>query len=231
MGCIYSSDVFRRKILGQSADSETSAYIADAKKVTAGTLSIATESNTDGKASADASATGSMANFGVGVAINAINTANRAYIGNGAEINAGGITISAATKVFNFETTDASGATMIETDDANSFKADAAAGASLGTVSIAGGVAINVVTNTTDAYIGQGSNVINGGNVTIAAGNRHTSEVTAKGTVGEFKQPTEILQDTAIDALAFLFKNSSKNKTGTAIAVSCSISVCCHQSI
>lgn len=201
------------------ADSDTRAYTdaGSTQKIKAGHLTIESLSNTDGTANADASATGSKANFGIGVAINAVKTANRAYINGNSLIEADGIALNAATKSFEYETEDEDGNSLTLTDDANAFNAEAAAGASLGLVSVAGGVGINAVTNTTQTYIGTDSRVEKGGNVSILSQNSSASHVKAQGTVGEdTKPPSQLIQDIAIDALANLYRNSSKNRTGTA---------------
>ncbi|HUJ88277.1 MAG TPA: LEPR-XLL domain-containing protein, partial [Burkholderiales bacterium] len=74
------------------------AYIPDSGQVTAGgLLSVTSAANVDGHAVADGSASTASGGTGVGVAVsvNVASITNEAYIGDGAVIHAGGLTVSA----------------------------------------------------------------------------------------------------------------------------------------
>ncbi|MCX5734321.1 MAG: LEPR-XLL domain-containing protein, partial [candidate division NC10 bacterium] len=152
--------------------SSTRAYLATHQTVTtAGQLSLESLDHSDASASADGSATGSASTgVGVAVAINLAHVSNTAYLGGTGAISAHAVAVHAGL-------TPRAG----ETPLVQAFSATAVAGATAGSVGVAGALALNVVDATSSAVIQSGATVTitGGGDATLTAANTTVSTASA----------------------------------------------------
>ena len=132
----------------------------DGTNLTAGgKLTLSASNVLDASATADASATETTTGIGAAVAINLPVIWTEAIISGGASVSAVGVDLSA---------TMTSGS-----DNVSDFAAEATSGAGATNVGVAGSVALNLVENTSQAFIASGASVAaGGGDVTISAENR-----------------------------------------------------------
>jgi cell division protein FtsN len=145
--------------------SVSQAYIPENIKIdTDSNITLKVNGNTDSEAKADGSAVKETAEegepskvgVGVAVAINVVTNIKEAYIAQGAEVEAQGLTIKVG--MTEIESKNAEDETV--TDDTNTHVVEAISGAGASSVGVAGSVAINVVVNTVLAH--------NDGSVTLS---------------------------------------------------------------
>ncbi len=160
--------------------SSAQASIPNGLTITAtGLLTVHTSNDTDGLAKGDGSATAgantSSTSVGVGIAINYVRATNQATVGNGS-VSSQGLTVEALMN------TTAPG----DTDQGTSnFTAMAVSGASgSGGTSGAGALALNIVTNTSQAQVAPTAQVTvnqggSAGDVALTAANTSTTTATA----------------------------------------------------
>ncbi len=160
------------------------AWLADLKTVNvAGALTFAATANTDAKASADGSAVdAASAGVGVAVAVNFVDILNLAGLGVNTSTSSNGLIITAGMRNKNSESV-------------HSLEATANAGAGSDKVGVAGALALNIVTTTTEAIVNEnptrGPPAVDAGNaaVNISATSTEKDVATATanakaGTVG-----------------------------------------------
>ncbi len=122
------------------AESHSQARMGSGAKVSSGgTVTLTNGSLLGASAAGDGAASGGKAGIGAGVAINVATQSGLASIDAGADVQAVSLTLDS-------KTSDAS-------EEANAFSATATAGAGGSKLAIAGSVAINVVTNTVEAFV------------------------------------------------------------------------------
>jgi hypothetical protein len=152
------------------ATSSASATIPGGGSVTAGgPLSLSAGNDTDASATADGSAAGGTAAIGAAVAINQADASNLAAIGNGATVSAPSLTVAALPS------------SLGDPDRTDTFSARAIAGVSdSGKLGVAGAVALDLITDTSQALIKSGAVVSAAGDVALTAQGNAASTATAK---------------------------------------------------
>jgi mucin-19 len=159
--------------------SNTKAYIPASINITAGgVLTLFASANADSEAIADASAVSGDIDVGIGVAV-AINVAvitTKAYIAEGATVNALGLVVEVG--MTELEDTEPGA----DPDNSHSFVAKATSGAGAGNVGVAGAVAINVVVNNAHAFM-EGDVTLTGGDARIKADSKSESTAEAGTSV------------------------------------------------
>src|SRR5207244_2847970 len=153
------------------AASSAQASIPDNGSVTAGgPLTVSAGNDTDASAKADGSAAGGSAVIGAAVALNVADARNQATIGSNAAGSAKGLTLEARMSGLG------------DKDKTDTFSAEATAGASDGKkLGVAGAVALNLVTDTSQALINPAATVsAGGGDVSLTAEGTGASSATAK---------------------------------------------------
>ncbi len=168
------------------ADSEADATIPDGLTITApGTLTVSAQNTTGGTAAATGVASGTAKDsVGAAVALNLVKSRSLGAIGAGTTINAGAITVGAQQWM----------ASGVETP--STYGATATAGAGGTDVGVAGGLAINLVSASSQATIGQSYAIppaTSGATVTITSGGTGavslTAEEDANSTVSAMPAP------------------------------------------
>ena len=154
-----------------------------------GAVTVATLSNTDMSADADASVSGGDYNIGGAVGLNIVQNDNKASIGGGADITSGDVSVTAGMRAETLEDN--------STDDVNVIAADAVAGAGTGEFSLAGSVGLNLVMrNNTSAVISTDAQITASGDVAVNATAKSQYKADAKATVGMEKTIWEGIDET-----------------------------------
>ena len=161
-----------------SVDSASEASITSAGLiVTAGGLTIVSESLTNASAMASGMTSGGSVGVGAGVAVMTATHTNKAYIGEGVRVQAQGLQISALSDDYR-----AADDPDIEEDNINDFTVEAYSGQGADTVGISGALALNIVLSDTAAYIGKNASVaLAGGDVGITSTNHTNVKTEANG--------------------------------------------------
>jgi len=128
-GAVAISDV---SSFTQADISSTGAVVA------ADAIDLRAEATTNSSTTANGSATGGDIGVGVAVGLNIASATNRAFIGDQANVSGGSIGIKAL---------------MDANDASNDFSAEAISGAGASNVGVAGSLAMNIVTNKSEAFI------------------------------------------------------------------------------
>ena len=152
------------------ASTTSQASLPDGLTIVAGHgLSLRSSANTDGTVLANGSAVGAAkAGIGAAVALNVVTIVNQASVGADT-ITANGLDLEATM-------------TNVGGDTTHTFGVDAIAGAGSGNVGVAGAVAINIVSDTTEAIVAAGAVVSAGtGNITLIAQNLRADVAAALG--------------------------------------------------
>ncbi|MGN6127474.1 MAG: beta strand repeat-containing protein, partial [Humibacter sp.] len=152
------------------ADVTATATLPDGLTLKAGgPVSLASSENTDGIVKADGTAV-QASNVGVGaaVALNLVTLVNRAFLGAHTTVTANGFSESATM-------------TNVAGDTTHTFTVEADAGAGSQNIGVAGAVALNLVTDHTEAYV-PGTAVVGAGtgDVSLVAQNLRTDSAKAK---------------------------------------------------
>ena len=154
-------------------DSTSEASIVTAGLVvTVGGLTITSQGILNASSLASGMTSGGTAGVGAGVAVLSARNTNKAYIGDGVQVRAHGVSISALSEDFRDDVD----------DEANDFSVEAYAGQGADTVGISGALAVNIVQSDTAAYIGKNAGVtLTGGNASINATNNTNVKTIANG--------------------------------------------------
>ncbi|WP_367889442.1 hypothetical protein [Humibacter ginsenosidimutans] len=137
--------------------------------VAGGAVSLSSSENADGTVKADGTAVqASDVGVGAAVALNLVTLVNEAYLGDGTTVTGNGFTESATM-------------TNVGGDTTHTFAVEADAGAGSKDIGVAGAVALNLVTDNTEAYVPGTAVVYAGtGDVALTAQNVRTDSATAK---------------------------------------------------
>ncbi|MEE4354548.1 MAG: leukotoxin LktA family filamentous adhesin, partial [Desulfatiglans sp.] len=155
--------------------------------VASGAINIQAEAATNASTTADGSATSGDVGVGVAVGLNIASATNRAFIADEANVSGGSVGIKAL---------------MDANDASNDFSAEAISGAGASNVGVAGALALNVVVNTSEAFVegDEDSNDLvarvdtNNGAIILEAQNKSSSSVNAGADVkpGDGEDPAQV---------------------------------------
>ena len=163
------------------AESSARSEIASDITVNSGSGDVAVSSlkNTDMTTTGDASTGGSDYNVGGGVGLNIATSTNEAVVGDGANVTASGLAVTAGMR--------SQIADDNSTDSTNVITASATSGSGTGEVAIAGAVALNVVLeNRTTARIADNATLrLAGGDLAVEATSENNYDASSTATVGK----------------------------------------------
>ncbi|MFK4837878.1 beta strand repeat-containing protein, partial [Microbacterium sp. ZW T2_14] len=174
------------------SDVSFTAWLPDALELTAGGhVWLTSSAQVDGKAEASGTALAQDdAGVGAAVALNLVFLVNNAWVGDDAVISGDGFTAAALM-------------TTVGSDTTHDFSAIANAGAGSDDVGVAGAVALNIVFDSTQAWIPSSARVDFGaGDVLVAAENRRTDTAKAKADATGGGSSTGVGASVAINVIS-----------------------------